>query len=123
MRRRRSAGTGLSSSMRLSPEHVLTQPPVSKYLPHAPHISKRLFSQQFHAAANTLIFLEANPHHPGLNLERIVNDPTAWSARVDNRYRISFDLDKLLDSGAPDWSGNITLLLILSHDDLYKRPR
>jgi Txe/YoeB family toxin of Txe-Axe toxin-antitoxin module len=73
--------------------------------------------------AKALTFLEANPYHPGLNLERIVNDPTAWSVRVDRRYRISFDPDKLLDSGAPDWSGNITLLRILSHDDLYKRPR
>ncbi len=73
--------------------------------------------------AKALTFLEGNPHHPGLNLERIVNDPTAWSVRVDRRYRISFDPDKLLDSGAPDWSGNITLLRILSHDDLYKRPR
>ena len=73
--------------------------------------------------AKALTFLEANLHHPGLNLERIVNDPTAWSVRVDRRYRISFDPDKFLDSGAPDWSGNITLLRILSRDDLYKRPR
>lgn len=73
--------------------------------------------------AEALTFLEANPHHPGLKLERIVNDPNAWSVRVDRRYRISFDPDKLLDSGAPDWSGNITLLRILSHDDLYRQPR
>ena len=68
--------------------------------------------------AKALSFLEANPHHPGLRLERIVNDPTAWSVRVDRRYRISFDPDKLLGSGAPDWSGNIILLRILSHDAL-----
>ncbi|MDR3569544.1 MAG: hypothetical protein P4L43_16085 [Syntrophobacteraceae bacterium] len=79
--------------------------------------------ETFKKIAKALTFLEANPHHPGLNLERIVNDPTAWSVRVDRRYRISFDPDKLLDSGAPDWSGNIALLRILSHDDLYKRPR
>ena len=73
--------------------------------------------------AKALSFLEANPPHPGLNLERIVNDPTAWSVRVNRRYRISLDPDKLLASGAPDWSGNIILLRILSHDDLFKRLR
>ncbi|MGC9197150.1 MAG: hypothetical protein ACP5IL_17145 [Syntrophobacteraceae bacterium] len=73
--------------------------------------------------AKALSFLEANPHHPGLNLERIVNDPTAWSVHVNRRYRIFFDPDKFLDSRVPDWSGNIVLLPILSHDDLYKGPR
>ena len=73
--------------------------------------------------AKTLAFLEANPHHPGLNLERIVNDPRAWSIRVDRRCRISLDPDRILESGAPDWSGSILLLRVLSHDDLYKRPR
>ncbi len=69
-----------------------------------------------------LAFLEANPRHPGLNLERIVNDPSAWSVLVDRYYRISFDPDKLLPSGAPDWSGSIVLLRVLSHDVLYRRP-
>jgi hypothetical protein len=73
--------------------------------------------------AKALAFFETNPHHPGLNLERIVNDPSAWSIRVDRRYRISFDRDRFLESGAPDWSGSIILLRVLSHDDLYKRPR
>ena len=73
--------------------------------------------------AKALAFLEANPHHPGLNIERIINDPSAWSIRVDRRYRISFDPVKLLPSGVPDWSGSIVLLRVLSHDDLYKRPR
>ena len=41
--------------------------------------------------AKALALLEANPLHPGLRLERIVNDPTAWAARVDGRYRLSFD--------------------------------
>ena len=41
--------------------------------------------------AKALAFLEANPHHPGLRLERIINDPSAWSIRVDVRYRISFE--------------------------------
>ena len=73
--------------------------------------------------AKALAFFEANPHHPGLDLERIINDPSAWSIRVDSRYRISFDPDKLLESGVPDWSGSVILLRLLSHDDLYKRPR
>jgi hypothetical protein len=73
--------------------------------------------------AKALSFLEKNPLHPGLNLERIVNDPTAWSLRVDKRYRISFDPIKLLSSGSPDWSAGIFLLRVLDHDDLYKHPR
>lgn len=73
--------------------------------------------------AKALSLLERNPFHPGLNLERIVNDPTAWSIRVDRRYRISFDPAKLLPSGSPEWSADIILLRVLDHDDLYKHPR
>ena len=73
--------------------------------------------------AKALSLLERNPFHPGLNLERIANDPTAWSIRVDRRYRISFDPAKLLPSGSPDWSADIILLRVLDHDDLYKHPR
>lgn len=73
--------------------------------------------------AKALAFLEANPHHPGLHLERIINDPNAWSIRVDRSYRISFDPERLLPSGVPDWSGRIILLRVLAHDDLYRRPR
>ena len=71
----------------------------------------------------TLAFLEENPLHPGLHIERIINDPTAWSLRVDKRYRISFEPEKHHHSGNPDWSGEILLLRILDHDDLYKHPR
>ena len=73
--------------------------------------------------AKALSLLEKNPLHPGLNLERIVNDPTAWSVRVDKRYRISFDPVSLLPSGGPDWSADIFLMRVLGHDDLYKHPR
>ena len=73
--------------------------------------------------AKALAYLETNPHHPGLHIERIVNDPSAWSVRVDRRYRISFDPETLLPSGAPNWSGSLLLLRILDHDDLYKHPR
>ena len=73
--------------------------------------------------AKTLAFLEINPHHPGLHIERIVNDPTAWSIRVDRRYRISMEPDKLVESGVPDWKGILFLLRLLDHDDLYKKPR
>jgi hypothetical protein len=70
-----------------------------------------------------LAFLQENPFHPGLHLERIINDPTAWSVRVDRQYRISIDPKALHNSGAPDWNGGIILLRILDHDDLYKKPR
>lgn len=73
--------------------------------------------------AKTLSLLEENPLHPGLNLERIVNDPMAWSARVDRKYRISLDPEEFLPSGNPDWSVAIFLLRLLDHDDLYKSPR
>ena len=73
--------------------------------------------------AKTLNFLAANPGHPGLNIERISNDPTAWSVRVDRRYRIAFEPQKYLSSGSPNWSGDILLLRCLDHDDLYKSPR
>ena len=73
--------------------------------------------------AEALAFMETNPHHPRLNLERIINDPSAWSIRVDRRYRVSFDPVKLLPSGVPDWSASIVLLRVLAHDDLYKRLR
>ena len=73
--------------------------------------------------AKALNLLEKNPLYPSLNLERIVNDPTAWSVRVDKRYRISFDPAKILHSGSPDWSADVLLLRVLDHDDLYKHPR
>jgi hypothetical protein len=74
-------------------------------------------------SAKALSLLEENPLHPGLNLERIINDPGAWSIRVDRRYRISFDITGVLPSGSPDRSTDIILLRILDHDDLYKQPR
>jgi hypothetical protein len=73
--------------------------------------------------AKTLSFLERNPLHPGLHLERIVNDPTAWAVRVDQRYRLSFDPEKMLPAGIPDWSAPVRLLRLLDHDDLYRHPR
>ena len=72
--------------------------------------------------ATTLAHLETNPLHPGLHLERIVNDPSAWNVRVDRRYRISFDPETTLPSGLPDWSAGILLLRVLTHGDLLRRP-
>ncbi len=72
--------------------------------------------------AKTLKLLETNPFHPGLNIERITNDPSAWSARVDKKYRISFEPSAWQKSGAPDWTLPLKLLRILDHDDLYKTP-
>ena len=70
-----------------------------------------------------LAFLQENPFHPGLHLERSINDPTAWSVRVDRRYRISIDLNAHQSSVTPDWNDGIILLRILDHNDLYKKPR
>ena len=70
-----------------------------------------------------LHLLEMNPLHPGLHIERIINDPSAWSARLDQRYRISFDPSAVLPAGNPDWSAPLFLLRILDHDDLYRHPR
>ena len=73
--------------------------------------------------AKALIFLENDPLHPGLNIEKIINDPSAWSVRVGRRYRISIDPKKYLPSGNPDWNEPVLLLRLLDHDDLYKFPR
>ena len=73
--------------------------------------------------AKALAALQDNPRYPGLRLERIVNDATAWSVRIDRKYRISFDPGDHLPSGTPDWSAPVTLLRVLDHDDLYKFPR
>ena len=73
--------------------------------------------------AKTINFLEENPYHPGLRIERITNDPTAWSVRVDKKYRISFEPEAFLTTGSPDWTSKLKLLRILDHDDLYKTPR
>ena len=72
--------------------------------------------------AKALRLLEENPFHPGLNLEKIVNDPAAWAIRLDRRFRISLEPESHTSSGNPDWAGNILLLRLLSHDDLYKHP-
>ena len=72
--------------------------------------------------AQTLKHLERDPRHPGLHLEKIVDDPTAWSVRLDRRYRLSLEIENFLESGTPDWSGNILLLRVLDHDDLYQSP-
>ena len=73
--------------------------------------------------AKTIKFLKNNPYHTGLRTERITNDPTAWSVRVDKRYRISFEPMAFLTTGSPDWTSPLQLLRILDHDDLYKTPR
>ncbi len=67
--------------------------------------------------------LERYPSYPGLRIERITNDPSAWSARIDGRYRLSFDPGAHLENGFPDWSAAILLLRVLDHDDLYRMPR
>ena len=73
--------------------------------------------------AKTLNFLEGNPTHPGLRIERIFNDPGAWAAHVDKNYRISFEPTLHPSTCAPDWTAPVKLLRVLDHDDLYRSPR
>ena len=73
--------------------------------------------------SKTLVQLQDDPFHPGLHLERIVNDPSAWSIRVDRKYRISIEPEKQLASGNRDWKAPVILLRFLLHDDLYRFPR
>ena len=72
--------------------------------------------------AKTLSILKSNPKHPGLNLERIINDKSAWSIRVDRNYRISIEPINQNDKNTVNWNDGVFLLRILSHDDLYKNP-
>ncbi|MBT4764768.1 hypothetical protein HOO14_07215 [bacterium] len=72
--------------------------------------------------AKTLSILKSNPRHPGLNLERIINDNSAWSIRVDKSYRISIEPIDQNDKKTANWRDGIFLLRILNHDDLYKSP-
>ena len=73
--------------------------------------------------AKALHLLETNPLHPRLHLERITNDSSAWSIRIDERYRLSFDPTGYMPAGNPNWSEPLILLRVLDHDDLYRRPR
>jgi mRNA-degrading endonuclease RelE of RelBE toxin-antitoxin system len=72
--------------------------------------------------AKSLSLIKSNIHHPGLNLERIINDKTAWSVRVDRSYRISIEPLDLSDTANVNWGKGVFLLRILNHDDLYKTP-
>jgi mRNA-degrading endonuclease YafQ of YafQ-DinJ toxin-antitoxin module len=72
--------------------------------------------------AKTLSLLKSNPRHPGLNLERIINDKTAWSIQVDRFYRISIESMQQNNLPAVNWEGGIFLLRVLEHDDLYRSP-
>ena len=72
--------------------------------------------------AKTLSILKSNPRHPGLNLERIINDKSAWSVRVGKSYRISIEPINQSDKKTVNWNDGIFLLRILDHDDLYRSP-
>ena len=72
--------------------------------------------------AKKLSLLESNPRHPGLNLERIINDKTAWSIRVDKNYRISIEPISQSNLFSINWDKGVYLLRVLGHDDLYRSP-
>ncbi len=95
--------------------------PSAKFLEDAEKLkSNAILRKKLSKALN---FLESNPFHPGLHIERITTDKRAWSARVDLKHRLSFEPETHLPSGSPDWSASLILLRILEHDDLYKNPR
>ena len=95
--------------------------PSNKFIDDAERLGKNavLRSKLIKALAQ----LERDPSYPGLRIERIANDPTAWSARIDGRYRLSFDPGARMKNGFPDWKTPILLLRVLDHDDLYRMPR
>ena len=75
------------------------------------------------AIASKLFLLGKNPLDPGINIERIINDSSAWAVRLDIRHRISFEPTKYLLSGSPDWTAPIRLLRVIRTEDLYSaRP-
>ncbi len=94
--------------------------PTKKFLSDVEQLGKNKVLRS--KLGKALASLERDPHYPGLRIERITNDPSAWSARIDSRYRLSFDISTYQANGAPDWSAPILLLRVLDHDDLYRMP-
>jgi len=72
------------------PELKLTK----KFLKDLENLRKK-DKKKLRQVIKSMALLEQNPLHPGLHIERIVNDPSAWSARVDRRLRISFEPQQL----------------------------
>jgi hypothetical protein len=95
--------------------------PSKKFLDDAERLGKNRALRS--KLVKALALLERDPSYPGLRIERITNDPRAWSARIDGRYRLSFDPGAHLGNGFPDWSAPVLLLRVLDHDDLYRMPR
>jgi hypothetical protein len=95
--------------------------PSNKFLDDAERLGKNQVLRS--KLVKALALLEKDPSFPGLRIERITNDPSAWSARIDARYRLSFDPGAHLENGFPDWRAPILLLRVLDHDDLYRMPR
>ncbi len=59
-----------------------------------------------------LRLLANNPRHPSLQVKKIQGTPGIWEARVDRRYRLSFEMS----------SDTIYLRVVGNHDDVLKRP-
>jgi hypothetical protein len=95
--------------------------PSKKFLDDAERLEK---NQVFRSKLiKALAVLERDPSYPGLRIERITNDPSAWSAWIDARYRLSFDPDAHLENGFPDWCAPLLLLRVHGHDDLNRMPQ
>jgi len=95
--------------------------PSNKFLVDAERLGKNPVLRS--KLIKALALLERDPGYPGLRIERIANDPSAWSARIDGRYRLSFDPGAQHENGFPDWNAPVLLLRVLDHDDLYRMPR
>jgi mRNA-degrading endonuclease RelE of RelBE toxin-antitoxin system len=65
------------------------------------------------AASKQIVQLLIDHTHPSLRLEGIAGRKGLFSARVNDRYRLSLQFDP---------EGTILLRRILDHDDLYKTP-
>ncbi|MFN0117027.1 MAG: type II toxin-antitoxin system RelE family toxin [Elusimicrobiota bacterium] len=59
-----------------------------------------------------LFFMEKNPRHPSLNVEKLEGNENIWSGRIDRDYRFTFQ-----------WiPGGVFLRKVGSHENSYRKP-
>ena len=63
-------------------------------------------------AKKTFRFLEQNPWHPSLHIEKIDIKRNIWSGRIDQSYRFTFQ-----------WiAGGVLIRRMGAHQDAYRNP-
>lgn len=67
-------------------------------------------------AIKALRLLAENPRHPSLQVKKIQGTENIWEARVDRKYRFTFQLENENDQTA------VVLRNIDNHDDCLKNP-